>query len=99
MDTRPPRCAQLLLCLYQSGDFTLLSHETQIALQEVHRFDAGKPSYLLRLQLGADIQFIGMTYGKQELQNVAIEMLICKENHQLVYLLRQAKILMEDIRA
>lgn len=98
MDVLPPRCAQLVLSLYQSGDYTLFSQQTQLALQEVHRFDAGKPPYLLRMLLGADLQFIAMTYGKQELQNLAIEMLICKQNHQLVELFRQAKILLDDIR-
>ncbi|WP_312979413.1 hypothetical protein [Atlantibacter sp.] len=92
------RNAQTLLYLYKSRDLTLLPEDIHAALRDCYRFDAGKPGLLLRMYLGADYQLIGMGYKCEALQNVAVEVFCCRQNHHLINLIHQAEMIMEDIR-
>lgn len=92
------RCVKTLLCLYKSGDITLFNPDIQLALQEVYRFDGGKPGFNLRTVVSTDLQYIALSYGCPELQAVAIEILISRQNHHFAMLMTRAAWLMKDLR-
>lgn len=89
--------AEMLLCIYRTGDYAALSVELSELHHNMLQFSEAKPELQLKIATINHLQIIGMTYKKHTLQQLSIMVLCSETNWQLNAALKEAVLVMDEI--